>query len=176
MISPEDENNNEVRRVDQENINKFARLNARLHEVRREKAQLKVRCRCRCSCRRLCGRWSERDEWTDESKNTRRLIVCLPLVFWQKELEHLDDASTELMMGSGDKVMLLLGDSFFETKEDAATDFCEAQVEKLQAAVTRLEDEQKQILAKQDEYKALLYGRFGKSINLEEDSADKGEK
>ena len=47
MISPEDENNNEVRRVDQENINKFARLNARLHEVRREKAQLKVRCTAR---------------------------------------------------------------------------------------------------------------------------------
>jgi hypothetical protein len=42
MISPQDENNNEVRREDQDNINKFARLNARLHEVRREQSELKV--------------------------------------------------------------------------------------------------------------------------------------
>jgi len=34
ILSPEDENENEVRRDDQENINKFGRLNVRLHEVR----------------------------------------------------------------------------------------------------------------------------------------------
>jgi prefoldin subunit 4 len=85
----------------------------------------------------------------------------------------LDDASTELMMGSGDKVLLLLGEAFFETKEDEATDFCEAEVERLQSTISRLEEEQTQILAKQDEYKQILYSRFGKSINLEEDSPDK---
>ena len=43
MLRREEENETEVRRDDQENINKFARLNARLHEVRAEMAALKVR-------------------------------------------------------------------------------------------------------------------------------------
>ena len=43
MITPtEEENNVEVRREDQNNINKFARLNARLHELRDERKVVKV--------------------------------------------------------------------------------------------------------------------------------------
>ena len=37
-----EENEAEVRRVDQDNINKFARLNARLHDIRDERELLKV--------------------------------------------------------------------------------------------------------------------------------------
>ena len=36
MLAREEENDNEVRRGDQENINKFGRLNARLYETRDE--------------------------------------------------------------------------------------------------------------------------------------------
>ena len=43
MLRHEEENETEVRREDQENINRFARLNARLHEVRAEMASVKVR-------------------------------------------------------------------------------------------------------------------------------------
>ena len=43
MLRHEEENETEVRREDQENINRFARLNARLHEVRAEMTGLKVR-------------------------------------------------------------------------------------------------------------------------------------
>ena len=43
MLSHEEENEAEVRREDQENINAFGRLNARLYEVRDECAILKVR-------------------------------------------------------------------------------------------------------------------------------------
>lgn len=43
MLTPEEENEAEVRREDQENINKFARLNAKLHEVKDEKTSLQVR-------------------------------------------------------------------------------------------------------------------------------------
>jgi len=43
MLEKEDENDAEVRLEDQENINKFGRLNARLYEVRGEKDGLKVR-------------------------------------------------------------------------------------------------------------------------------------
>ena len=43
MVTPaEEENNTEVRREDQNNINKFARLNARLHELRDERKIIKV--------------------------------------------------------------------------------------------------------------------------------------
>lgn len=44
MVRPaEEESEAEVRRVDQDNINKFARLNARLHDVRDERTLIKVR-------------------------------------------------------------------------------------------------------------------------------------
>ena len=43
ILKPEDETDVEVRREDQDNINLFGRLNARLHEVRDERKVLKVR-------------------------------------------------------------------------------------------------------------------------------------
>lgn len=43
MLAPEDENEAEVRREDQENINRFARVNARLSHVREQKEERKVR-------------------------------------------------------------------------------------------------------------------------------------
>ena len=43
MLTPEEENESEVRREDQDNINVFARLNAKLHEVRAERDTLRVR-------------------------------------------------------------------------------------------------------------------------------------
>ncbi len=86
----------------------------------------------------------------------------------QKSLERLDDASTELMMASGDKVMLLIGESFFDTSEEDATEYCEAEVERLQAKIDDLQSEEDTILEEQAKLKKVLYGRFGKSIQLEE--------
>lgn len=42
MIAKEDENDNEVRREDQDRINQFARLNARLQDNKSEREQIKV--------------------------------------------------------------------------------------------------------------------------------------
>lgn len=42
MIATEDENEAEVRREDQDRINQFARLNARLQEIRVEREEVKV--------------------------------------------------------------------------------------------------------------------------------------
>ena len=42
-MSKQEEADVEVRKIDQENINKFGRLNARLHELRAEKDSHKVR-------------------------------------------------------------------------------------------------------------------------------------
>lgn len=80
----------------------------------------------------------------------------------------MDDASTELMMGSGDKVMLFLGEAFFEASEEEATEFCETAVEKNQNKIDALEEEEADIVQQQDVLKKLLYGRFGKSIQLED--------
>lgn len=144
MIAREDETEADVRREDQERINRFARLNARAGENAAERAHL------------------------------------------QKELEGLDDACTELMMGpsrdenedappnsnnSAAPILILQGgETWFEVAdEDEATAFCEARIEKLQRQLDRLQQEAADITAEQAELKQLLYGRFGKSINLETD-------
>ena len=87
----------------------------------------------------------------------------------QQSLERLDDASTELMMSSdGDDVMLLIGESFFDTSEEEATEFCEAEVERMTEVLEKLDEEEEAILEEQKDLKSILYGRFGKSIQLEE--------
>mmetsp|Transcript_11898 Transcript_11898/g.14393 ORF Transcript_11898/g.14393 Transcript_11898/m.14393 type:complete len:135 (+) Transcript_11898:88-492(+) len=126
ILAREEENDNEVRREDQDNINKFGRLNARLHEIRDTRQKLK------------------------------------------KQLEGIEDASTELMMGNGDKVMMMLGEAFIEIDEDEATEHCEEQVEKLQETMDELGEEETGIVNEQAGLKKILYSRFGKSINLEE--------
>ncbi|KAL3769155.1 hypothetical protein ACHAWU_001223 [Discostella pseudostelligera] len=126
ILSKDEENDAEVRREDQDRINEFGRLNARLHEVR------------------------------DEVKKLNNL------------LEKIEDASTELMMGNGDRVMLRLGEAMFEATEDEATEFCEIEMERHQKMVDKLNEEEADILEQQSGLKKLLYGRFGKSINLEE--------
>ncbi len=71
-------------------------------------------------------------------------------------------------MGSGDTVMLNLGNAFFELEEEEATEFCENEVTKLQEQADALEEEEGSILEEQSRLKAILYSRFGKSINLED--------
>ena len=50
ILSKEEESDAEVRREDQDRINEFGRLNARLHEVRDEVYKLKVSERIGCQC------------------------------------------------------------------------------------------------------------------------------
>ncbi|KAL7449276.1 hypothetical protein ACHAWC_001351 [Mediolabrus comicus] len=125
ILSKEEENDAEVRREDQDAINEFGRLNARLDEVKRQIESMK------------------------------------------KTMEKIDDASTELMMGSGDNVMLRLGGAMFETTEEEATEYCEAEIERQQEMIDKLVEEESGIIERQEALKKILYGRFGKSINLE---------
>ena len=71
-------------------------------------------------------------------------------------------------MASEDKVMLLIGESFFDTTEEDATEFCEAEVERMTKLLEDFEGEETKILEEQAGLKKILYGRFGKSIQLEE--------
>jgi len=87
----------------------------------------------------------------------------------QKSLEEFDDATTELAMGDGDDVKLMLGgESFVDVSEDFATEYCEAEQEKIQAEMDHEDAEIEKITARQKELKVVLYGRFGSQINLEE--------
>jgi chaperonin cofactor prefoldin len=73
------------------------------------------------------------------------------------------------MMGSGDtNVWLLQGESYFDTAEDDAIQYCENQVQELQQKVEKLEKSEATIIEEQGELKVILYNRFGKSINLED--------
>ena len=65
--------------------------------------------------------------------------------------------------------MLMMGEeTFFETSEESATEYCEGQVEKHQAELDNLSQEETYIIEEQAALKAILYGRFGKSIQLED--------
>ena len=55
-----------------------------------------------------------------------------------------------------------------EVPEDEATEHTEEETEKLQARVDSLSVEESNILKEQAKLKVVLYGRFGKSINLED--------
>ena len=70
-------------------------------------------------------------------------------------MEKIDDASTELMMGNGERVMLRLGEAMFEATEDEATEFCEAEVERNQEILDKLNEEEADILKRQDALKKL---------------------
>jgi len=72
------------------------------------------------------------------------------------------------MMANGDKVMLLVGEAFFDTTEEEATEFCEAEVERFQEELEKLETEEETIVGEQSKLKEILYGRFGRSIQLDE--------
>jgi prefoldin subunit 4 len=83
-------------------------------------------------------------------------------------LERIDDASTEIMMADQGKVLLFMGGAFFEASEEEATTYCEDTVEQYQEKIRVLESEENEVIERQEELKKVLYGRFGKSIQLEE--------
>ena len=73
-----------------------------------------------------------------------------------------------MMASSDDKVMLVLGEAFLQVTEEEATEYCEQQVDVLQAKLDKFVAEEEEITKEQAQLKSILYGRFGNSINLEE--------
>lgn len=99
--------------------------------------------------------------------NNRLLEVRAEITQHKTDAEKLEDANAELMMASGDKVMLLIGQCFLEVDEDYANSYCETKQLKLEDAVKTLSEEESVIVQRQKELKKDLYGRFKDSINLE---------
>uniref|UniRef100_M4BUC4 Prefoldin subunit 4 n=1 Tax=Hyaloperonospora arabidopsidis (strain Emoy2) TaxID=559515 RepID=M4BUC4_HYAAE len=65
-------------------------------------------------------------------------------------LDTLDDASTDVMMGEGDAVQLLIGESFVETSEEAAQEYIEKRVEEAKEELHKLEAVESKLEARQD--------------------------
>ena len=128
MLAKEDEVDVEVRKVDQEAINEFGRLNNRVSELRDE----------------------------------------LKLV--EKELTAYEDAEEEVMLidEGTEALKLTMGDCFLDVEEEDI----ESELERLKEVAQGKKDKYVSEIAtcesRQSELNTQLYGRFGKTINLEE--------
>jgi len=99
--------------------------------------------------------------------NNRLLELRVELKQLSKDSNSVDDASSDLMMVEGGKVFLYIGESFIETTEEDANEYCEKKQEEIKALIDSKTKEEVVIVSRQDELKKILYGRFGDSINLE---------
>ncbi|KAK3651673.1 hypothetical protein LTR56_005481 [Elasticomyces elasticus] len=130
MLSREEEaqigEEKEVRREDQEKINRFSRLHSR-------------------------------EKGLDEQLKAR-----------EKEKEDLEEISTELELADEDeKVPYRIGDSFFSLPVSEVQGLLSSSVEKIDTNVGSLEAKLGELRDEMQELKTALYGRFGRSINLE---------
>ncbi|XP_030444220.1 probable prefoldin subunit 4 [Syzygium oleosum] len=117
----------EVTWDDQQNINRFSKLNNRFHELEDE---IRI------------------------AKETN---------------DNLEDASNELILTDEEVVRFQIGEVFAHVPKDEV----ESRIEEMKEVTTKnlgkLEEEKDSVLAQMAELKKILYGKFGDSINLEED-------
>ncbi|KAK3717068.1 hypothetical protein LTR37_006123 [Vermiconidia calcicola] len=130
MLSREEEESvgdeKEVRKVDQERINRFSRIHSRHKAVEQE------------------------------------------LNAKQKEKEDLEEISTELELADeDDKVPYKIGDTFFTLPVPEVQEHLSSSVEKIDTQVSKLEERLGELSEEMSDLKEALYGRFGRSINLE---------
>ncbi|KAL1305545.1 hypothetical protein AAFC00_007154 [Neodothiora populina] len=127
MLSKDEEGEEtEVRREDQDKINRFSTLH---QKVKLLDAELKTK---------------------------------------QKDREDLEEVSGELELADEDeKVSYKIGDSFFSLPLEEVQELLAGSVEKIDAEVNTIEEKLSTVQEEMQALKAALYGRFGKSINLE---------
>ncbi|PPJ49733.1 hypothetical protein CBER1_02861 [Cercospora berteroae] len=130
MLSREEEaeigEEKEVRKEDQDKINRFSRLHSREKGLEEE---LKVK---------------------------------------QKDKEDLEEISGELELADEDeKVPYKIGDSFFNLPVSEVQELLSAAVERIDGEVSAVEEKLSEYREEMQTLKTALYGRFGKSINLE---------
>lgn len=83
--------------------------------------------------------------------------------------DNLEDASNELILTDEEVVRFQIGEVFAHVPKDEV----ESRIEQMQEATSqkleKLEEEKQSVVAQMSELKKILYGKFGESINLEED-------
>ncbi|KAF1347936.1 Prefoldin subunit-domain-containing protein [Delphinella strobiligena] len=86
----------------------------------------------------------------------------------QKDKEDLEEVKDELELADEDeKVSYKIGDSFFSLPLEEVQELLANSIEKIEADTTAVEDKLSEIQDEMQELKTALYGRFGRSINLE---------
>ncbi|KAI6245438.1 Prefoldin subunit 4 [Erysiphe necator] len=149
MLSKEEEARTdevEVRREDQDKINKFSRLH---HKEISLGEQLNLK---------LHKSWSTAERLR-EYGHWRVL---------QKEKEELDDVSNELELNDeDDKILYKIGDCFVSLQLREVQELLEASTTKVRNEINQLEEKLSAIRGEMSDLKVHLYARFGPSINLE---------
>ncbi|KAH8728179.1 Prefoldin subunit-domain-containing protein [Phaeosphaeriaceae sp. PMI808] len=85
-----------------------------------------------------------------------------------KEKEDLEEISTELeLVDEEDKVPYKVGDCFVSLPQPQVLELLEASTETIDSDVEELKTKLESIQEEMGELKKALYGRFGRSINLE---------
>jgi prefoldin subunit 4 len=75
-------------------------------------------------------RFVDQEKINEFGRLNNRLLECkAELKQMKDDMDRLDDASSELMLASAGKVMLLIGEAFIECDEDYATSYCEKKLE-----------------------------------------------
>lgn len=90
-------------------------------------------------------------------------------LFLQETNENLEDASNELILTDEEVVRFQIGEVFAHVPKEEVETRIEQMKEVTSKNLEKLEEEKDSILAQMAELKKVLYGKFGDSINLEED-------
>ncbi|THW30396.1 hypothetical protein D6D23_00187 [Aureobasidium pullulans] len=136
----------EVRREDQDKINRFSTLHQKEKLLQADLKTKEVRSRL----------------------NMRVQNYMADLHIVQKEKEDLEEVSSELELADEDeKVSYKIGDSFFLLPLPEVQELLAASIEKIDSDVTAVEEKLSELREEMQQLKTALYGRFGRSINLE---------
>ncbi|GLC44484.1 hypothetical protein PLESTB_000068400 [Pleodorina starrii] len=88
----------------------------------------------------------------------------------KNELEELEDAGNELMLSDEDNVRFVVGECLVHFDKDAAEGRLEQVTQDVNKEMEKTTAELEEVKAKLKDLKSTLYAKFGKQINLEEDS------
>ncbi|KAJ3287337.1 hypothetical protein HK104_008653 [Borealophlyctis nickersoniae] len=151
MLKEGEEADAEVTWEDQQNINSFSKLNARLDQIEEIYQEKKVPT--------LTAAWSRRFE--DIAKTAR-------FVPKQKEKEYLEDLESELELADEDELIKYrIGDAFVSLPLEECNERIASESAEISGELDKLSAKMEGIGKEMAKLKAILYGKFGKSINLE---------
>ncbi|KAG6426785.1 hypothetical protein SASPL_111019 [Salvia splendens] len=169
----------EVTWEDQQNINKFGRLNNRLHEVEDEIKIAKV---FDCSGNLISESLSDYLKQNMLSDIHHFIVMSLrpasihsvPTNQVQfnghsETNESLEDAGNELILTDEEIVRFQIGEVFAHVPKEEVESRIEEMTEKTSNNLVKLEEEKESIIAQMAVLKKILYGKFKDYINLEED-------
>jgi prefoldin subunit 4 len=88
--------------------------------------------------------------------------------FLQETNDNLEDASNELILTDEEVVRFQIGEVFAHVPRDEVETRIEQMKEVTGKNMEKLDDEKESVVAQMAKLKKILYGKFGDSINLEE--------